>query len=51
MSGNPTMLDMARDRPELVRGVVAKPPTADAIVRIVEGLVGEPGSDLDHEDG
>jgi hypothetical protein len=42
MSANPAVLDMARDRPELVRGVVAKPFDAGTVVSVVEGLVGEP---------
>jgi CheY-like chemotaxis protein len=51
MSRNPAVLDMARDRPELVRGVVAKPPTADAVVGIVEALIDEPGPDREQQDG
>lgn len=45
MSENPAVLDTARRRPELVRGVVEKPPTADAVVRIVEDLLGRPADD------
>lgn len=41
MSESPAVLDMARERPELVRGVVAKPFSAEDVVAIVEGLVAE----------
>jgi CheY-like chemotaxis protein len=41
MSESPAVLDMARERPELVRGVVAKPFSPEDVVAIVESLVGE----------
>jgi len=51
MSGNPEVLDMARQRPELVRGVVAKPLVAEDVVRAVEALVGRPEPDEEERGG
>ena len=51
MSASPTVLDMARERPELVRGVVAKPFSAEDVVAIVERLVAEHGPDLERAPG
>jgi CheY-like chemotaxis protein len=45
MSASPSVLDMARERPELVRGVVAKPFSAEDVVAIVEGLMTEQSPD------
>ena len=42
MSGNPTLLDMARDRPEIVRGVLRKPFEVDDLVAVVEATAGPP---------
>jgi CheY-like chemotaxis protein len=42
MSGNPALLDMARDRPELVRGVLPKPFDVDDLVAVVEAIAGPP---------
>jgi CheY-like chemotaxis protein len=47
MSASPTVLDMARERPELVRGVVAKPFSGEDVVAIVDGLVAERVRDAD----
>jgi CheY-like chemotaxis protein len=51
MSESPAVLDMARERPELVRGVVAKPFSAEDVVAIVEALVAERGPDAEQAPG
>ena len=45
MTGNPTVAEMARQRPELVRDVLAKPFTIERLVELVDGILGPPGDD------
>jgi len=44
MSGSPALIDMARDRPELVRGVLRKPFGPDDLVAVVGDAIGPPRS-------
>lgn len=44
MSDDPALIDMARDRPELVRGVLRKPFGPDDLLAIVEDTIGPPAS-------
>jgi CheY-like chemotaxis protein len=40
MSGSDSVVQMARERPELVRGVITKPFEIDHLLTVVEGIVG-----------
>lgn len=45
MSGDPTQLERARERPELIRDVLPKPFSVADLVAVVEGIVGDPRAD------
>jgi CheY-like chemotaxis protein len=42
MSGSSSLIDMARDRPELVRGVLRKPFGVHDLIAVVEDTIGPP---------
>lgn len=42
MSGSSSFIDMARDRPELVRGVLRKPFAVDDLLAVIEETIGPP---------
>jgi len=47
MSGNPALVETARDRPELVRAVLVKPFTVDELLGLVGRIIGQPEPEPD----